>query len=45
MPRWFEVKWRPMEAILRPYYAKDNPCYGVEVTLERRAVFERFVYE
>ena len=45
MPQWFEVKWRPMEAILRPYYAKDNPYYGVEVTPERRMFFERFVYE
>lgn len=43
MPQWFEVKWRPMDAILRPYYAKDNPYYGVEVTPERRAFFERFV--
>lgn len=40
-PQWFELKWRPIEPILRPYYEKENPYYGVEVSLERREFFER----
>uniref|UniRef100_UPI00405778DA ankyrin repeat domain-containing protein n=1 Tax=Agathobacter sp. TaxID=2021311 RepID=UPI00405778DA len=42
-PGWkgFEIMWLPLEGILRPYYAKDNPYYGAKVSAERKAFFER----
>lgn len=40
-PQWFELKWSPMESILRPYYAKDNPYYGAEVSGDRKLFFEQ----
>lgn len=39
-PQWFEIKWRPIDSILRRYYEKENPYYGAEVSLERKLFFE-----
>lgn len=32
--------WEPMDAILRPYYAKDNPYYNAEVSKERIEMYQ-----
>lgn len=34
-------KWNLIEPVLRPYYAKDNPHYGVEVPAEKQLFFQK----
>ena len=34
-------KWNLIEPVLRPYYAKDNPYYGAEISGERKQLFEK----
>lgn len=34
-------KWNLIEPVLRPYYAKENPYYGVEISSERKQLFQK----
>ena len=37
----WEKRWRETAELVRPYYMKDNPYYGAEVSTERRDFYER----